>query len=201
MGRDIDFAQNEINYVSKKLDYSIKRESFVTYDAKTHRTGLHDSDENYEDYGILMWLDHNGSPRKKGKKHVLYELESYQPKDFVKTWKVSIAPGDYKLTVLFDLVSGDVSVALSRIERIEYLGCKRNFSLSDTDGNLIYEDLERKYKLHEEKVGVVCGNIHTKEEILEEICHTFEAKFWTLLEDIIEIPEFKALKHYNEIHP
>ena len=184
MGRDVDFCHNEVNYALSNVDYSLERESFVGYDIKSHRTGYHHSSEGYEDYGVLIWMDENGKKKKKGKKRITFEEQSYQPDDYVKKWKVQIRPGDFYVTALC-YHDGTVVVDVRELEKVEYEG-SQVIHLKDSEDNLIWEGIDRKYKICGKEIGVLRMEMASREEIVEEIHKCFDEKFWNVLEKIVK---------------
>lgn len=202
MGRDINFSHEELGSYEHQTDYSLFKQCYMNYNVKTHRTGLHHGDEPYESYGVMLWLDKDGKPKKKGKKEVHYEEQSYQPKDYTKTWEVPIAVGDYEVTVLRYLDSWSVIVV--KLEEINYVG-GTPFKLKE-DGKVMYEGLDREYKLEFSKVGLLEGKNYDASSAIyqvipvEKIREVYEEKFWDVLEKVTKVPKFKKVKGYDKFY-
>ena len=206
MGRDIDFARNELNFALSRFDYSEKERSYVCRDAETHRTGLHHYDDPYEDYGVLLWLDKDGRIKQKGKYEIMLEGESYQPKDFIKTGEVKVEKGDYLVRVV--RVCGEnfagkdyeeKEVEVFELIDVKYEGFETCY-IEDDSGEKIWEDIrERKYDLCTIEVGSICEKGGVWEPFANKaIEETFDRKLWKGVKRATRVPKFEDIKGYDE---
>lgn len=196
MGRDIGFAYSEIQDALHDVSYSPKHKSFVGFDLKSHRTDY--GNEEYEDYGVLIWVNQEGIKKKKGKKRVEWEYECYRPKDFVKKWKVPVEPGDIAFRVMCNLTKGSLNVSALLVDNIKYDGFEK-YSIMDPGGEVIWEGIcERRYIVYTDVIKKYEGDILERNKLLEWIQKEFDTKFWDILEEVTRVPKFKDQKEYKK---
>ena len=186
MGRDIDFAGSELSFHGHNPLYKSKEGMVISHNVKTHRTGLHASDDPYEDYGVLLWMDKDGNLKEKGNKKVRLESQSYQPTDFVKTWDVPIEIGDYG------------------VEAVSWFGGKhigRTVRVFRVKGFGSYLGYDYKFRVITECVGSIVQEDSLESISIKEIQGEFDEKFWKGVEKALKIPkEFKKVKGYDEYY-
>lgn len=173
MGRDIDFARNEISHHGYHYLETSDHKTYITHNVKSHRTGYHHSSDYYEDYGVLLWMDKDGNLKKRRKKYIDFEEEAYQPKDFLETWEVSIEIGDYCVQAVCNFESMERYVSVSKVKDIIPSLCG--------------------YQVMTEDVGIIKkqGDL---EITTSEIHDVFDEKFWKGVEKASKIPKFKEVR-------
>jgi hypothetical protein len=164
-----------------------KSGAFIARNVKAHRTGFYHSNNPYEDYAVLFWMDENGNLKKKGKKRLQLEYQVYEPRDFVKTWDIPIEIGDYGIEVMNQL-QGDF-IGRTRILIFQVEEFYRNESWIDAE----------YYEIRTRDIGELSKV--SLEMPVEEIQKEFDEKFWNAIKKALKIPPvFKKVKKYKKLY-